>query len=234
MDYAIRMCKEGDSDFPDAFIELTGMPRSFYYQGNLDLVNTGKNVAIIGSRSCSENTLDFAYRAGKAAAEEGLHVINGLALGCDTQALRGALQQGGKCIAILPGGLHNIYPKSNLGLAEEILEKGGLLISEYQEDAMPEKHTFIARDRLQSALAQGVLVVFANIKGGTMHTVDAALRQKKRLASYSSRITKALGNREIEAKKETEEVAGIDDLRMFYKRLPEARDNRQMTLFEIA
>lgn len=232
MEYEIRVCKEGDPDYPDAFKELSGMPRIFYYQGDLCLLNSGKNAALIGSRSCSETALQFAFQAGAAAAEEDVHVINGLALGCDTEALRGALQHGGKCIAILPGGLENIYPKVNKSLAEDILKHGGLLISEYEKGEAPKKYTFVERDRLQSALAQGILVISADTGSGTMHTVNAAIRQRKRLASYSSRITKAAGNREIEAKPGTKEVSDIKDLKAFFQELPNVKENRQMTLFD--
>ena len=88
---------------------------------------------------------------------EGFDVVNGLAVGCDTAALRGALSEGGRCVAVLPCGLDMVVPSVNEYLAQEILEKGGCLISEYAEGTEPEKYRYVQRDRLQGRLSEVML-----------------------------------------------------------------------------
>ncbi|MCR5790819.1 MAG: DNA-protecting protein DprA, partial [Lachnospiraceae bacterium] len=82
-------------------------------------------------------------------------------VGCDTAALRGALSKEGRCVAVLPCGLDMVVPSVNEELAEEILDKGGCLISEYEAGTETEKYRFVQRDRLQSGLSEAVLVVHA-------------------------------------------------------------------------
>lgn len=89
---------------------------------------------------------------------------------------------------VLPCGINEIYPKSNQWIAEEVLKQGGCLISEYPEGTRPEKYRFVQRDRLQSGMSQGVLVVEAMEKSGTMHTAEYAKKQNRRLALLLSRF----------------------------------------------
>ena len=100
--------------------------------------------------------------------------MNGLALGCDTEALRGALDNGGRCIVLLPCGLDNIQPKSNRSLADRIVQNGGCLISEYDIGTPLNKYQYVKRDRLQSGICQGVLVVEAEMNSGICLTQPPA------------------------------------------------------------
>jgi DNA processing protein len=116
----------------------------------------------------------------------GITIVNGLALGCDTYALKGALSIGGKCIAVMPCSLDQIVPKSNYRLASTILENGGLLISEYPTGTKLEKYMYVERDRLQSTVSDAIIVIEATPGSGTMHTVRAAQRQGKPIACWKS------------------------------------------------
>ena len=100
-----------------------------------------------------------------------------LAVGCDTAALRGTLSKGGRCVAVLPCGLDKIVPAVNDVLAEEILENGGCLISEYEAGTEAEKYRFVQRDRLQSGLREAVLLVFAEEDSGSLKTTEFARKQ---------------------------------------------------------
>ena len=104
-------------------------------------------------------------------------VVSGLAAGIDTAAHEGTLNAKGKTIAVLAHGLHTIYPGENKKLAERILENNGTLISEYSWGKNSTKGSFIARDRIQSGLSTGVLVIETKEKGGTMHTVQYCNKQ---------------------------------------------------------
>lgn len=195
MTYQIFKCAKGDMNYPKAFSNLKGMPDLLYYKGDISLLNTYNSVAIVGSRECSDKSLSFSSEAGETAAKMGLVVVNGLALGCDTAAIVGALRCGGKCVAILPGGLNNIVPKSNENLAKRILDAGGCLISEYAPNVPPKKYTYVQRDKLQSAVSQGVLVVETKIDGGTMHTAEAAIKQRRKIAAYAAELERKSGNK---------------------------------------
>ena len=161
-------------------------------------------------------------------------MVNGLAVGCDTEALLGALDCNGRCVVILPGGLNQIYPKQNENLAERIVNTGGCLISEYPPDVKPQKYTFVERDRIQSGVSQGVLVIETRSDGGTMHTANAAVRQAKRLAVYASELLKnATGNQLLEAQHKASVIRNSQMLEEFMMNLPDIEENRQLSIFDI-
>ena len=232
MSIDIKVCKAGDADYPSAFNGLSGMPERFYYCGNISVFNETECIAVIGSRNCDETVLRLAYEAGRIAAEEELCLVNGLALGCDTEALKGALDNNGRCAVVLPGGLGRIYPQSNERLAVSILEKGGCIVSEYEPNASPQKYTFIERDRLQSALSSSVLVIAAENSSGTMHTVRAAKRQHRRLGAYSAKLVHMSGNEDMTRSGATE-ISNPDDLRGFLRNKPDSQAYQQLSLFDV-
>ena len=231
MEYDVRVCKREDRDYPRLFDGLGGMPERFYYLGDVSILNGMTGVAIIGSRECSDEALQIAREAGRMAADADLSIINGLALGCDTESLLGALEKGGKCVVVLPGGINRVYPKSNEGLMQEIIEKGGCVVSEYAPDAEPKKFTFVERDRLQSALSCGVLVIAAEMKSGTMQTVKAAVKQSRRIAAYSAKLVDMAGNKYI-TDKGAAEISCENDLRFFFDNMKEEGSYEQMSLFD--
>lgn len=231
MEYEVKVCKRENRDYPKLFDGLRGMPERFYYAGDIGILNAMRGVAIVGSRQCSDDALALAREAGRLAAEAGISIINGLALGCDTESLLGALEKGGKCVVVLPGGINRVFPECNEGLMQEIIEKGGCAISEYAPDADPKKFTFVERDRLQSALSCGVLVIAAEMPGGTMETVKAAVKQSRRVAAYSSKIVDMSGNKFI-TEKGAVEISRVDDLQVFFSEVRQTVTYRQMSLFE--
>ncbi len=196
----ILSCTTADKYFPVEIKEMVGMPQVLYYKGDITVLNKYKSVAVIGSRQSSERGLKLAYETGKKVAEFGMNLVNGLALGCDTEAIKGALDAGGRCVAIMPSSLEQIQPRSNEKLAQDIIDKGGCIISEYNTGTILKKYHYVERDRLQSGVSQGVLMVEAMENSGTMHTVEYALKQYKRLACYASKLIEyASGNAYIES-----------------------------------
>ena len=184
MSYEILSCEKGDVLFPKRFAERKGLPERFYYKGDISFLNDFQSVAVIGSRNASNEAMLWAYASGQYAAMEGYAVVNGLAVGCDTAALRGALSKGGRCVAVLPCGLDRIVPAVNDMLAEEILENGGCLISEYEAGTEAKKYRFVQRDRLQSGLSEVVLLVFAEEDSGSLITTEFARKQGVKVLSY--------------------------------------------------
>jgi DNA processing protein len=137
--------------------------------------------AVIGTRTPSSYGARCAERIAKRLAEGGVTVISGLAEGCDTEGHRGALHGRGKTAAILAHGFGQIYPASNRGLADEILAHDGCWVSEYAPGVPASRSSFVQRDRLQSGLSDAVIVIETDEKGGTMHTVEFAVKQKREL-----------------------------------------------------
>lgn len=164
-------------------------------------MNQSDTIAVIGSRRASGRGRELAYQIGYEMGKRGVTVVNGLALGCDTYALRGALASGGKCVAVMPCGLEQIVPRSNVRLAQELLSNGGCILSEYAVRTPVQRYQYVERDRIQSGVSDGVLVVEAACDSGTMHTVRYAIKQGKRLACVDSGLVRnSSGNRWLEMK----------------------------------
>lgn len=184
--------------YPELLRRVRNAPSLLHYYGDLSILNAQTCVAVIGSREPSPHGLKYAFKVGKMAAESGCVVVNGLAVGCDAEALRGAISVHGKCVAVMPCGVDYIYPRVNESLADDILSNGGCLISEYDDGTRPQKAFFIKRDRIQSGISHGVIVIETKRKGGTMHTVKYAHMQHKRLAvCYNKLLELQTGNEQI-------------------------------------
>lgn len=229
--YGISYCLLGDDLYPDDMKKLKNMPPVLYYKGNIKVINQFKNIAVIGSRKYSAVGKSFSYQTGEIVAKEGVNLVNGLAIGCDTEAIKGALACGGRCIAIMPCGLDQIQPKTNRKLAEEILKNDGCIISEYPVGTEIQKYQYVERDRLQSAISQGVLVVEAERASGTMHTADFARKQYKRLACYYYKLLElSSGNQYLEENTNAQILKTKKDLQNFVRSIKNEQNFQQLTL----
>jgi len=146
-------------------------------------------VAIVGSRKPTTYGIEVTTKIAGDLAQRGVVIISGMALGIDSVAHRAALEVGGITIAIQGNGLMELYPRSNRRLGEEIVKKGGAIISEYEPDTPPMKHRFLERNRLVSALSDAVLVTEAAARSGTLNTVMHALEQGKEVFVVPGNIT---------------------------------------------
>lgn len=151
-----------------------------FYKGDISILGMSM-LAVIGTREViSEGEKAGRYLASEFAKRD-FCIVSGLALGCDTAGHRGALDVNGKTIAFLAHGLDTVYPPQNKDLADEIVEKGGLLMSEYPIGEPMNKYYLVARDRLQSGISQATLVIHTGVNGGTMHAANATLQANKPL-----------------------------------------------------
>lgn len=149
-------------------------PPLVHMLGNKDLLNREDNVAIIGARAADKDGLDVAYGLAKQMGEQGHIVISGLALGCDTAAHRGCLDAGGQTIAVVASGLDITHPKVNKSLQDEIIAKGGTILSEHPFGVKANPTRLVARCRMQVVLTQSVIVAQCPIISGTMYAVRFA------------------------------------------------------------
>lgn len=176
----IRILGHSDGDFPEALRRIPDPPVLLFVKGDFDGTRTMRMVAVVGTRQPTTCGREAATRCAGFLARWGVCTVSGLALGCDTGAHEGALAAGGSTVAVLAHGLDTIYPSANRGLAGQILEKG-YLVSEYPPGVTVARRTFVERDRLQSGLSEGVIVVQTGRDGGSMHTARFCLEQGRRL-----------------------------------------------------
>jgi len=166
-----------DEEYPEKLKNIYQAPLLLFYQGDLSLLNN-KILAVIGTRKYSP----YGERVTKSfipdLVKEGIVIISGLAYGIDTIAHKATISYGGKTIAVLGSGINHIYPPEHEELGR-LIGKDHLLISEYHPHEGPTKTHFPFRNRLVSALSDGILVIEAKERSGTLITCDYALEQGK-------------------------------------------------------
>ena len=174
-------------DYPMALKEINCPPFVLYYYGDLSLVNN-KILALVGMRECSDYGKESALYFSSELAKEDYTNVSGMAKGIDTYSHKGAISSNGKTIAVLGSGIEYCYPKSNYELYDLLKEKH-LILSEYPFSTPPTKNTFPFRNRIVAGLSDGVVVIEAKRKSGTMITVGYALEQGKDVYAIPSRIS---------------------------------------------
>lgn len=177
-----------DAEFPEKLRHIPTPPSTLYYRGKLPGPDR-KSVAIVGTRKPTRYGTEVTLALAQRLAERGVVIISGLALGIDALAHQGALRGKGTTVAVLAGGVDNPSPYTNARLADELLEKGGALISEYPEGTYPYKDHFLARNRLVSGLADAIIVTEASLRSGTANTVSHALEQGRDIYAVPGPIT---------------------------------------------
>lgn len=187
-EYGVVMLTFQDEDFPRSFRKIgNDCPPMIHCLGDMSLLNpTDKRIAIIGARAASPAGNRKAYELGRQFAEEGNIIVSGLALGCDKAAHEGCLDAGGKTIAIVASGLNIVHPKENEPLQQHILENGGLILSEQPFGTKANPTHLVARNRLQAALSNAVVLAECPERSGSMHTMRFARKYRKQcfVASY--------------------------------------------------
>ena len=171
-----------DERFPHS-LKMIGCdcPPMIHCLGSLSLLAPEANrIAIIGARTASPIGVKKAYELGKQFAEEGNIIVSGLALGCDKAAHEGCLDAGGRTIAIVATGLNIVHPKENAPLLQRILESGGLVLSEQSFGVKANPARLVARNRLQAALSDTVILAECPKHSGSMHTMRFARKYHKR------------------------------------------------------
>lgn len=167
----------GDADFPEPLRHIPDPPLSLYYRGSLRR-RPGAWVAVVGARMATRRGMQLAELLGRDLALNGATVVSGLARGIDGAAHRGALAgDDGGAWAVLGSGLLDLYPRHHQTLAVRIAETGGAVLSEYVPNAAPFKGHFPERNRLISGLSEGIVVVEAGRRSGSLITARMAGEQ---------------------------------------------------------
>jgi len=177
----IKMVTIRNKYYPKLLSKIGNPPAIVYIKGANINKSNAKSIACVGTRTPSEFGIRATNSIVSSLAKEEFTIVSGLANGIDACAHRACLDNNGKTIAVLAHGLDIIYPKENISLSEEIISKGGTLISEYPVGTKPDKFRFVSRNRIVSGLSEGLLVIESKEKSGTMHTVNYALSEKKKV-----------------------------------------------------
>lgn len=200
--------------YPEKLRNIYDPPQRLYILGNKEILNK-KGIAIIGSRNCTEYGKSIALKFSSELIEKGYNIISGLALGIDTYAHMGCIDKihTSKTIAVLGSGLDKIYPSKNIELAKKIIKSGGCIVSEYKIGTSPAKLNFPQRNRIISGLADGILIVEASKKSGTLITADFALEQGKEVFAVPGNInnTNSYGTNEL-IKQGAKLVTNVNDI----------------------
>lgn len=175
-----------DEGYPGSLRPLHSPPLALYIKGTYTAQDTCA-LGMVGSRQCTHYGKSNAHRFAYQCARAGMTVISGLARGIDEAAHRGALDAGGRTLAVLGSGMNELYPRENRMLADEIAANGAV-ISEYPMNRKPDRTTFPYRNRIISGLSLGILMVEAGLRSGAMHTADAAAEQGRTVFALPGRI----------------------------------------------
>jgi len=183
----------GPKELPRRLAVIADPPKELFIKG-CDIRKLAKlpAIAVVGSRRVSAYGKHITEKLTSELAGDGVVIISGLALGVDSIAHQAALDAGGRTVAVLPGGIDRVYPRTHEPLARAIVASGGSLVSESSGEVSPQKFNFLIRNRLISGLADGVLITEAAIRSGSLNTARHALEQGRTVFAVPGNITSEL------------------------------------------
>ena len=176
----------GDIRFPAALAAIHDPPHTLWVKGEIDAL-LAPSVAIVGSRAASPYALEVARQLGADLARRNITIISGLARGVDSAAHRGALEGGGRTVAVFGCGVDVIYPPEHSALAARIVERGAL-VSEFPLGTLPRREYFPQRNRIISGLSLAVVIVEAAEGSGSLITADFALEQGRAVLAVPGNV----------------------------------------------
>jgi DNA processing protein len=193
----------GSDEYPIQLASLGDPPALLFCKGNLDLISSPKTITVVGTRENTKLGEKITFKTVEHYSNLGFCIVSGLALGIDAIAHRAALENKATTIAVLVD-LVNILPSGNRQLADQILNKNGLLISENPPGTKGIPGLFVKRDRIQAGLGMAVFAIETSINGGTMHAVKTATSIRRdvyvpdaRAAGYPDLGVKAISGTQL-------------------------------------
>ena len=174
--YEIRRIDINSHEYPALLRDIPDPPQQLYCAGDISLLHE-MSVSVVGSRKYTLYGKTVAEMVGRRLGECGIPVVSGLAYGIDAFAHEGALDAGGRVIGVLASGINRMAPKRNYALMMRGLEKGGLVLSEYEPDEPAEKYKYPRRNRIISGLSKCTAVIEANVNSGSLITAQHAMEQ---------------------------------------------------------
>lgn len=185
-EYGCQVLTLYDTAYPALLKEIDTPPIVIYIRGELTSEDS-LSLALVGSRDAKDYGRKASYRLSYQLAQRGLTIVSGLAKGIDTAAHRGALESGGRTLAVMGSGLSFVYPAANTDLAEKITASGAL-ISEFPMETTPKPNNFPRRNRIISGLTLGTVVVEASNRSGALITARLAGEQGREVFAVPGEI----------------------------------------------
>jgi DNA processing protein len=178
-----------DGVYPSSLREIYDPPIVLYVKGAWAECLDQPCIGVVGSRKCSTYGQNAAMMLARDLAQRGITVVSGFARGIDASAHRGALETGGRTVAVLGTGIDEVYPRDHNKLAEEILAGGGALVSQFPLGTPPVSENFPYRNRIISGLSLGIVVVEAAENSGSLITARLAIEQNREVFAVPGNIT---------------------------------------------
>lgn len=188
----MQILNKENEEYPRSLLQIENPPKQIYVEGDSGLLKKD-SIAIVGTRKCSKYGKECTQKFATLLAKENITIVSGLALGIDTIAHYYSMQEIGKTIAVIGSGFNHIYPEENRYLAEQILQNGGCIVSEYPPEEPMNKAYFPKRNRIISGLAMGVLIVEGRYRSGSMITARYAIKQNKQVFCIPNKIDETAG-----------------------------------------
>lgn len=188
----MKIIEISNKDMPEKLRNIKNAPSKIYAIGNLELLNK-KSFGIVGTRRITEYGRKNCIKFAEEISLRDIPIVSGMAVGTDTIAHKVALENMSETIAVLGSGFKHIFPKENITLFEQIVENRGLIITEYEENSMPNKNNFPKRNRIITALSEGILVIEAGYRSGTSITARHAKEQGKKVFAVPGKLDSKLG-----------------------------------------
>jgi len=178
-----------DGIYPSPLREIYDPPIVLYVKGAWSDCLDRPCIGVVGSRRCSTYGQNASLMLARDLAQRGITVVSGFARGIDAAAHRGALEGGGRTVAVLGTGIDEVYPRDHKKLAAEILDHGGALVSQFPLGTPPVSENFPYRNRIISGLSLGVVVVEASENSGSLITARLAMEQNREVFAVPGNIT---------------------------------------------
>lgn len=199
--HKIKIISLYDESYPQKLLLIEDKPLILYVDGDEKILNQNGCIAIVGTKTPSQEAYEVSSIFAEKLTEENCLVVSGFASGCDESAHNGCIGAKGRTIAVIPSG-HLYVLKNNKYLYNRIIMNGGAVVSELPPNSKAEKNAFVDRNRIITAISEGVIVIEGGINGGISNTVKFAKEYKKPVA-YTTSIASCIGettnfNRDIE------------------------------------
>ncbi|XJZ28485.1 DNA-processing protein DprA [Bacillota bacterium Lsc_1132] len=182
-----------DRLYPSILKEIYQPPWALFAKGDLTLLEKEPKLAVVGSRQATQYGKRAIRLLLPPIIEQGVVIVSGLAKGIDTLAHECTIDNGGKTVAVIAGGLYHIYPRDNMQLALHMMQNQ-LVLSEYPPDTKPEKWHFPSRNRIISGLSAGTLLIEAKQKSGSLITANYAVNEGREVFSLPGSIFNPFSN----------------------------------------
>ena len=177
-----------EAAYPERLLEIYDPPAVLWVRGDVALL-ARPGIAVVGTRQPTPYGVGMAELLSRDLANRRLTILSGMARGVDSAAHKGALDAGGKTVAVWGTGIDVVYPKENKKLAERIVENGGAVVSEYPLGTFPAPQNFPIRNRILSGMSVGVLVIEAGEYSGTRITARCAMEQNRDVYAVPGNVT---------------------------------------------